>query len=162
MSMHYPLRMTKNMKPIFCFALALCLVACTSDQITQTLEAAASAAIVAAEIAAPQDIPYLTQAQGCLDAAESTLLNTTLSNLTKSATIAAECAQAAAAGQNAPVAVQAVVAALNAFLASVNQIQPVIAAHAEVQTGHKLDRKKLDRIRVKLALLHQKLAAAAR
>lgn len=139
--------------------MALCLVACTSDQITQTLEAAASAAIVAAEIAAPQDIPYLTEAQGCLDAAASTLENTTLSNVTKSAMIAQECAQAAAASQGAPVAVQAVAAALNAFLASVNQLAPAIAAHAEAQT-HKLDQKKLDRIRVKLALLNQKLVAA--
>src|SRR5580698_536408 len=103
------------MKRIVAFALCLGLAACTQDQVTQTLEATVDAAIAAATIASPSSVPYLVVVQSCVDAASSILESGQTAAL-EAAQIASACATAEAQSTNAPIQVQAVAAALKAFL----------------------------------------------
>ena len=132
------------------FMAAVVLLACSAPAVVSTLEAAVDAAIIAAEIAAPQDIAYLTVAQGCMDAAASILEGPGTSQQ-KAVQIAAACANAVSMGNLGGVAVQAVAAALNAFLAAVN-------AQANTGSAAKPSTASMAEIHVKLATLHIKLA----
>ena len=129
---------------------AVLLLACSAPAVVSTLEAAVDAAIIAAEIAAPQDIAYLTVAQGCMDAAASILEGPGTSQQ-KAIQIAAACANAVSMGNLGGVAVQAVAAALNAFLSAVN---------AQANTGRtaKPSTASMAEIHVKLATLKGKIS----
>lgn len=129
---------------------AVLLLACSAPAVVSTLEAAVDAAIIAAEIAAPQDIAYLTVAQGCMDTAASILEGPGTSQQ-KAIQIAAACANAVSMGNLGGVAVQAVAAALNAFLAAVN-------AQANVPSPPKVSSGAMANVHTKLATLHAKLA----
>lgn len=107
-----------RMKKLLLIPLLVSLSACASDQITTTLEATVDAAIAADSITRPQDASYLATVTICLDQAE-TILASGVSATIKATTIGAECASAVAAG-NGNIGVQAVAAALNAFLKSLN------------------------------------------
>lgn len=104
------------MKPLLLATLCLTLASCSGDPVTQALEAAVDAAIAADSILRPQDAPYLTLATGCMDGAASVLETTGLTPLQQAGQIAQQCAAAVAGETGAPVTVQAVIAALNAFL----------------------------------------------
>lgn len=156
---------TKTYRSALVFALCISLAACTSDQITTTLEAAVEAAIAADTIARPADRPYLDVTQGCLDAAVS-ILASTQAPAVKAGLISSICAAAVAAESNAPVTVQAVSAALNAFLRVVAQTSAAIQfsnpAAVNAFLGAKAaqpSRKKLRRIREKLDALKARRAA---
>jgi hypothetical protein len=150
------------MKKLILLPLLLSLVSCTSDQVTTTLEAAVDAAIAFDAIARPQDAPYLAEATNCLDQAES-ILASNLSTTLKSTEIGAACASAVAAG-NGNVDVQAVSAALNAFLKALNvtsaQIQfsnPQMVNAFQGSKQGKISQAKLKKIRKKIDLLKKKL-----
>ena len=132
------------------FMAAVVLLACSAPAVVSTLEAAVDAAIIAAEIAAPQDIAYLTVAQGCMDAAASILEGPGTSQQ-KAVQIAAACANAVSMGNLGGVAVQAVAAALNAFLAAVN-------AQANTGSAAKPSTASMAEIHVKLATLKGKIS----
>lgn len=129
---------------------AVLLLACSAPAVVSTLEAAVDAAIIAAEIAAPQDIAYLTVAQGCMDTAASILEGPGTSQQ-KAIQIAAACTNAVSMGNLGGVAVQAVAAALNAFLSAVN-------AQANVPSPPKVSSGAMANVHTKLATLHAKLA----
>lgn len=144
-----------------CFLLPFVLLfaACTSDQVTASLEAAVDAAIAADSIARPQDAPYLALATTCLDQAE-TILAGSATPAIKAGQISAACATAVAGQASAPVTVQAVSAALNVFLSHVSslaaQIQLSNPAAVNAFLGSpvaKLSRSKLKKIRAKLEKL---------
>jgi hypothetical protein len=148
-------------------AAALMLSACTSDQVTVSLEAAVDAAIAADAIARPQDAPYLTLATGCLDQAETILAGTGTPAI-KAAQVSAACAAAVAAQVNAPVSVQAVSAALNVFLSHVQQLSaqvqfsnPRMVAAFAGSPAAKPSKARLAKIRKKLDRLkaHSKKGA---
>jgi hypothetical protein len=143
-------------------AASLFLAACTSDQVTQTLEAAVDAAIAADSIARPQDQPYLTLAQGCLDAAAS-VLETNGAPGMMATQIGAQCATAVAAEQGAPITVQAVSAALNTFLRAVTvttsqiRFSNGLAINAWLASpSGKISKARLKKIRKKLDKLKAK------
>ena len=151
------------MKKLILLPLLLSLVSCTSDQVTTTLEAAVDAAIAFDAIARPQDAPYLAEATSCLDQAEIILAASNLSTALKSTEIGAACASAVAAG-NGNVDVQAVSAALNAFLKALNvtsaQIQfsnPQMVNAFQGSKQGKISQAKLKKIRKKIDLLKKKL-----
>ena len=129
---------------------AVLLLACSAPAVVSTLEAAVDAAIIAAEIAAPQDIAYLTVAQGCMDAAASILEGPGTSQQ-KAIQIAAACANAVSMGNLGGVAVQAVAAALNAFLSAVN-------AQANVASPAKIPAYVMAGVHAKLATLKGKIS----
>ena len=138
--------------------LALGLTACSSDQVTVTLEAAVDAVIAADSIARPEDAPYLALVTSCLSSATSVLASADTPQL-KATTIAADCAASVAAGKVGGTTVQAVSAALNAFLMSVETLSAEIQfsrpdlALAFAGNAPHLDRRRLKRIEKKIANL---------
>ena len=165
--------------------LCLGLCACTSDQVTTSLELAVDAMIAAApavEIAA--NVPpatqtaianYLAFTETCLASAQSVLANKTATVATIAAQIAASCSAdelkspvlPAGTPQNVVTAVNAVSSALGTFLGNIPKASsslyaggPTVSSFfgtAPVATKVKPDRKRLDRIKTKLDALHAKL-----
>lgn len=142
-------------------ALCLGLAACTSDQVTATLEAAVNAAIAADAIARPQDQPILNVAIECLDNAETVLASAGTTSA-KATEIAAACASAVT-GLSGNTDMQALSAALNAFLKSVGDTQIALDTRPELAesfaSGPKdriPSRRALNRIRKKLDALKKK------
>lgn len=138
----------------------LCLTACTTDQITLTLELAVDAAATVASVAAPQDVAFINLASTCLNAATMEL-DSTDTNLQKGTVILGECAQveAGAAGlsplgvalSNAIANFLIHVKSLEAFEFS-HQYDKFVNAYAN-STDARIDKKRLERIKKKLAKL---------
>lgn len=151
------------MRILVAIALCISLAACSSDQITVTLEAAVDAAIAADAVARPQDQAYLALAAGCLDQAE-TILAGTASPAIKSTAIGAACATAVAAGSAAGPGVQAVAIALTTFLRQVSTVAAQIRISGPVNSfmsstpEAKLSKSKLKAIRKKINALKAKHA----
>lgn len=142
-------------------ALSVLMTACTSDQVTGTLEAAVDAAIAADSIARPQDQPYLTLATGCMDAAASELESSDAPAI-KASKIGLACSQVVSASQGAPIGVQAVVAALNTFLRTVESTKtayqfssPAMVSAFNASPAAKVSTSRLKRIRKKLKKLRK-------
>lgn len=144
---------------------SLMTVACTQDEITATLGGLVNAAVAAADIVAPQDANILNAVTtGCIDPALTTLEGTA-TGAAKSVAILKACAPGLASLGNTP-ALQAVAAALNAFLSSVKGLTAQVnstPAGANAFFGStsaaKLDQKKLKELRKKVEVLKKKLAA---
>lgn len=137
--------------------LALCsalLIGCSQSEITVTLEAAVDAAIAADSIARPQDAPYLAVATSCLDQAETILASSATPQI-QATEISAACA-AAVASANGNLDVQAVAAALNAFLKAVEAVNAAVLSHSQAVNAFadpphaKMSKRKLADIRKKI------------
>lgn len=142
---------------------ALSLVACTQSQVVSSLEATLDAAIAADSIVRPQDGPYLAEISDCLNAAISEL-GTTATPAIKASTIALGCARAVEQGNGAPIQLQAVVGALNAFLASVESTKTAIVfSHPELVNSFaggkvtQISKSDLKKLQKKLDKLKRKL-----
>lgn len=129
---------------------ALLLTACTTEQITTTLEIAVDAAIAATSILFPQYAHYLGEAQNCMTLA-ATELESADPAAVKILVISVDCASAVNAGKVADPALQGVVTDLSAFLQSV--------AGMSTKGTPKFDPVKLKIIHAKLKILDIKLDA---
>ena len=114
------------MKKLLLLPLLLALGACTTDQVTATLELAVDAAISASNVVAPQDVVFENLAYSCLNNASTILDSTSLSPIQKGEQITANCLQATNAGVNTSSEVKAVVTALANFLQQVSTLQTSI------------------------------------
>lgn len=145
-------------RTIYLLIPCLFLLACSSSQITATLEATVNALIAADSIARPQDAPTLSVVTSCLDQA-TTVLAGTATPAIKGATIAADCAAALTASRS-NTALAAVSAALSSFLQAVAQTSAqiqfsrpeMVSAFAGSSQG-KISQKKLKEIRKKIEKL---------
>lgn len=142
---------------------ALSLVACTQSQVISSLEATLDAAIAADSIVRPQDAPYLAEISDCLNLAIGELA-TTATPAIKASTIALGCAKALSDGNGAPIQLQAVVAALNAFLSNVESTKTAIVfSHPEFANSFaggkvtKVSKSDLKKLQKKLDKLKRKL-----
>jgi hypothetical protein len=134
---------------------ALLCAACTTSTTVTLLEAAVNAAVAFDAVEQPANIPYLAIVTGCLDSAEVELASGQTA-LVESSVIAADCAAAVAAGKVGGITAQAVVAALNAFLAAVEVPATPAALSAAKVTPVKLSRAdgaRLKRIAGKIVTL---------
>ena len=151
------------MKKLILLPLLLCLGACTTDQVTATLELAVDAAISASNVIAPQDIIYENLVYACLNNASTILDSTTLSPLQKGEQVTAGCLQANEAGSKASPAVMAVINAVKSFLDQVSMLKAQIEldpkfANAFLGSSQvSINHGKLKKINKKLEQLKKKL-----
>lgn len=138
------------------------LTACTTDQITLTLEFAVDAAATVAAVAAPQDIGFINLASSCLNAATSELDNMADSNLQKGTVILGECAKVEAGASGLTPLGMALANAVSNFLIQIKSLEAIhflrpefSNAFADSKNPH-IDRRRLDRIKKKLAKIQRK------
>lgn len=134
---------------------ALLLTACTTDQVTTTLEATVDAAAAYDLATRPQDAPYIALVTQCVDSAQIALADGKAPSL-QATEIGLACASAVAAGTG-NVNFAAVAQSLSAFLRAIQttsaQIQfsrPEMVNAFAGSKIEKLNRKKLQDIRAKI------------
>jgi hypothetical protein len=151
------------MRKIILLPLLLCLGACTTDQVTATLELAVDAAISASNVVAPQDVIYENLVLNCLNNAQTILDSATLTPLQQGEQVTAGCLDANLAGTKASAAVQDVITAVANFLKQVSllkaqiQLDPKFANALFDSKQVSINHGKLKQIKKKLETLKKKL-----
>lgn len=113
------------MKKLTLLPILLFLTACTTDQITTTLNLAVDAAISVTSVTDPKDVVYAQAALACTSAS-STILQSSETAIEKSADITKACSAAVLASVGTTPKVAAIVSALTNFLQQVSVLSSQI------------------------------------
>lgn len=133
------------------------LTACTTDQVTLTLELAVDAATTVAAVAAPQDVGFINLASECLNAAATELSSTSDTNLQKATVILGDCARVEAGATGLSPLGIALANAVSNFLIQLKTLEavrlslPEFANAFAASSNARIDKRRLERIKKKLA-----------